>query len=108
MTEKIEDLVSVLFLPLYFGYAGLNVQLSDLNGAPLHSTIPRFHDLRLRLEQLAEQIENNPVGRVDEMKNEINFIEQRIYEMLKINRLQDMDCDTIYCRSLIIKLKRRI
>lgn len=31
MTEKIEDLVSILFLPLYFAYAGLNVQLGDLD-----------------------------------------------------------------------------
>lgn len=31
MTEKIEDLVSILFLPLYFAYAGLNVNLGDLN-----------------------------------------------------------------------------
>ena len=31
MTEKIEDLVSILFLPLYFAYSGLNTQLGELN-----------------------------------------------------------------------------
>ncbi len=31
ITEKIEDLVSILFLPLYFAYAGLGVQLGLLN-----------------------------------------------------------------------------
>ena len=30
MTEKIEDLVSILFLPLYFAYSGLNTQLGEL------------------------------------------------------------------------------
>jgi Kef-type K+ transport system membrane component KefB len=30
MTEKIEDLVSILFVPLYFAYAGLNIQLGNL------------------------------------------------------------------------------
>jgi Kef-type K+ transport system membrane component KefB len=31
MTEKLEDLVTILFLPLYFAYAGLGVNLSALN-----------------------------------------------------------------------------
>lgn len=31
MTEKIEDLVSIMFLPLYFGYSGLKVNLGSLN-----------------------------------------------------------------------------
>ena len=31
MTEKIEDLVSILFLPLYFAYSGLNTQLGELS-----------------------------------------------------------------------------
>ncbi|KAJ3308555.1 K(+)/H(+) antiporter [Boothiomyces sp. JEL0838] len=31
MTEKIEDLVLILFLPLYFAYSGLNTQLGTLN-----------------------------------------------------------------------------
>jgi Kef-type K+ transport system membrane component KefB len=31
VTEKIEDLVSVLFLPLYFAYSGLGTNLGLLN-----------------------------------------------------------------------------
>ncbi|KAJ3319156.1 K(+)/H(+) antiporter [Boothiomyces sp. JEL0866] len=31
MTEKIEDLVLILFLPLYFAYSGLNTKLGTLN-----------------------------------------------------------------------------
>jgi Kef-type K+ transport system membrane component KefB len=31
LTEKIEDLICIMFLPLYFGYAGLNVNLAKLN-----------------------------------------------------------------------------
>ncbi|KAJ3267675.1 K(+)/H(+) antiporter, partial [Terramyces sp. JEL0728] len=33
MTEKIEDLVLILFLPLYFAYSGLNTQLGTLDDA---------------------------------------------------------------------------
>jgi Kef-type K+ transport system membrane component KefB len=31
ITEKIEDLISILFLPLYFAYSGLNTRLSELS-----------------------------------------------------------------------------
>jgi Kef-type K+ transport system membrane component KefB len=31
MTEKIEDLISIMFLPLYFAYSGLGVNLGTLN-----------------------------------------------------------------------------
>ena len=35
MTEKIEDLVTMLFLPLYFAYAGLGVNLTSLDNAEI-------------------------------------------------------------------------
>ena len=31
LIEKIEDYVSILFLPLYFAYSGLQTQLSSIN-----------------------------------------------------------------------------
>lgn len=31
VTEKIEDLVSILFLPLYFAYSGLNTRIDQLD-----------------------------------------------------------------------------
>lgn len=33
LTEKIEDLVAILFLPLYFAYSGLGTHLDTLNDA---------------------------------------------------------------------------
>ncbi|KAI8928929.1 Sodium/hydrogen exchanger family-domain-containing protein [Entophlyctis helioformis] len=33
ITEKVEDLVSILFLPLYFAYSGLNFSIDSLNDA---------------------------------------------------------------------------
>lgn len=33
VTEKLEDLVSIILLPLYFAYSGLNTQLGTLNSA---------------------------------------------------------------------------
>lgn len=31
LIEKIEDYVSILFLPLYFAYSGLQTQLTSIN-----------------------------------------------------------------------------
>ncbi|KAJ1548181.1 K(+)/H(+) antiporter [Nowakowskiella sp. JEL0078] len=31
LTEKVEDLVSIIFLPLYFAYSGLNTRIDELN-----------------------------------------------------------------------------
>ncbi len=51
--------------------------LSDLPSPRLHETIPRFHHTPDRLKQLGEAIEEDPLGRVEESKPEIAFIENR-------------------------------
>jgi Kef-type K+ transport system membrane component KefB len=33
LIEKVEDYVSILFLPLYFASSGLNTQLASINNA---------------------------------------------------------------------------
>jgi Kef-type K+ transport system membrane component KefB len=37
LTEKVEDIVAVLFLPLYFALSGLSTNLGLLNGKYYHS-----------------------------------------------------------------------
>ena len=61
--------------------------LSDMPGPPLFETIPSFHDIGKRLLTLSDKIKENPVGRVDSVKEEIEMVFQRADEMKTILRL---------------------
>ena len=50
-------------------------QLSDFDITQLHETIPNFHNTRARYEQLAEAVAKDPVGRVAEVQDELNYLE---------------------------------
>ena len=53
----------------------------------LGETIPNFHNMEFRLQQLQDAIEANKSGRVDEVEYYIEEIENRAYEMCKAERL---------------------
>ncbi len=57
-------------------FARFQRDLSDLPGT-LHPTIPRFHDLRLRYEQLEEAVARDSGGRVGSSSAEISFYRRR-------------------------------
>lgn len=61
--------------------------LSDLNSDFLHETIPHFHDVEIRFQQLQTAIEANSHGRVKEVLAEIAFVKNRIESMSTICRL---------------------
>ncbi len=61
--------------------------LSDMPGGQLFETIPCFHDIEKRLEAFFTKVKENPVGRVDSVKQEIDQISRRTDEMKKILRL---------------------
>ena len=61
--------------------------LSDMPGGPLHETIPSFHDIEKRLQTLVSKIDENPVGRVESVRPEINEVLKRAEEMKTILRL---------------------
>lgn len=62
--------------------------LADIPGGPLNETIPRFHDIDFRLDQLAEVLEKDPKARAAHVALEIEFIEQRFEEMRELRKLQ--------------------
>lgn len=61
--------------------------LSDLPGEPLGETIPNFHNIEFRLQQLHEAIEKDAVGRVEKVKDLIAEIEKREEELCLPERL---------------------
>ena len=63
--------------------------LQDLPGPPLHETIPHFHHMPLRLEQLAQAVAKNPMGRLKEVREELAFVEARRKKMCVIQELGD-------------------
>jgi len=61
--------------------------LSDMPGGPLYETIPSFHNIEKRLEAFLSKVKENPAGRVDSVKDEIDQIIRRTDEMKIILRL---------------------
>jgi Ser/Thr protein kinase RdoA (MazF antagonist) len=61
--------------------------LADLPGPPLHDTIPRFHDIDFRLDNFADALRRDPLGRAAAVRAEIEFVEVRAEEMRTVKRL---------------------
>lgn len=77
--------------PEYSYYAGaafghFQAMLADLPVA-LGETIPNFHNMEFRLQQLHDAVAADPVGRVAEMRFYLDEIEKRSAEMCKAERL---------------------
>ncbi len=67
--------------------------LDDLPGEPLYETIPDFHNIERRLVLLFDAVEADPVGRVDQISDDLWFIIDHIEEMslvLKLGRLGEI------------------
>jgi hypothetical protein len=56
-----------------FAFGRFLAQLADLPPPRLHETIPRFHDARLRLEQLREAVRDDAAGRLVSCRAEVEF-----------------------------------
>ena len=52
-------------------------QLSDFPAETLYETIPGFHNTRSRFDNFVKTVEEDPCGRADECREEINFILER-------------------------------
>ena len=72
----------------YAGVAFGNFQamLADIPNE-LGETIPKFHNMEFRLQQLREAVAANPAGRVEEVKGYLDELEKRAEEMCKAERL---------------------
>lgn len=77
--------------PEYSYYAGkafgdFQAKLADIPET-LGETIPNFHNMEFRLQQLHDAVDNNAAGRVAEVKYYLDEIEHRAHEMCKAERL---------------------
>ena len=72
----------------YAGVAFGNFQamLADIPNE-LGETIPKFHNMEFRLQQLREAVAANHAGRVEEVKSYLDELEKRAEEMCKAERL---------------------
>ena len=51
-------------------------QLSDYSGQPLYETIPDFHNMHSRYEQLDRAVALNTAGRLESVREELAFLEE--------------------------------
>ncbi len=77
--------------PEYAGYAGeafgnFQAMLADIP-VQLGETIPNFHNMEFRLQQLREAVSADAVGRVAEVSHYLEAIERRAGEMCKAEQL---------------------
>ncbi len=61
--------------------------LADMPGGPLYETIPWFHNTGKRLETLDLKIKENPVSRVENVREDIDQVQRRAEEMKIILKL---------------------
>lgn len=57
--------------------------LSDLDPSGVVDTIPNFHNIKFRLNNLEKAISENPKGRVSQVMAEINYVRSR-YEIMSV------------------------
>lgn len=69
------------------GYGRFLSLLSDLNPDLLYEVLPDFHNMEYRLDQLNKAIEKDPVGRVKEVRKEIEFFREKIDRMMMIRKM---------------------
>ncbi len=62
-------------------------ELSELDPTSVVDTIPNFHNITFRLENLEKAIDENPAGRVKQVKEEIKYVRSRRETMSVIQHL---------------------
>ena len=83
--EKPED-----FYESAYSFGHFQRLLSDYPADTLVETIPDFHNTPVRFEQLEEAIKNNKAGRLEEVKNELEFVFARKEELgIAMNMLKE-------------------
>lgn len=65
--------------------------LADMPGEPLYETIPLFHNIEKRLDTFNQKVNENPAGRLDEVKVDVDQILIRGEEMKTILRLGEQN-----------------
>lgn len=68
-------------------FGKFQLMLTDMDAGLLYDTIPGFHNMELRLNQLKEALHGNKANRVASIQPEIDFVNHRAYSMCEILRL---------------------
>jgi thiamine kinase-like enzyme len=68
-------------------YGLFQLLASDIPAGELVETIPFFHDIEKRLERFRETVKRDPVNRVKDVTEEIEFVEKRAAAMGRILQL---------------------
>lgn len=72
-----------------YAFGRFQALLSDFPMEKLHETIPDFHNTRKRLEDFFEVVDQDPVGRAAEVKDEIAFFEKHRSIATRLVELQE-------------------
>ena len=74
-------------------FGEFQTQLADFEIGLLHETIPNFHNTRARYEKFLQVVEADPVGRLQEVREEVAFLQEvmdkacLLSDMLKAGQL---------------------
>lgn len=69
------------------GYGLFLTLLSDLNPNLLYEVLPDFHNMEYRMDQLNKVIEKDPVKRVKDVGDEIEFFKEKIDRLMIIRKM---------------------
>ena len=91
MSDYLDDVVCLErfdtleeFYECAYGFGNFQKMLSDFPVDTLYETIPNFHNTPLRFERFMEVVEKDPLGRAEEVMDEIEFFisEKNFYSVL--------------------------
>ncbi len=68
-------------------FGRFQLMLADIPGGPMFETILNFHNIESRLEVFFEILKKDPVGRAKDIKEQIQFVEERAEYMKRIVQL---------------------
>ena len=77
-------------------FGQFEAQLSDFDAGQLTETIPHFHDTRSRLQTFFAHVEEDPCGRCDSVREEINTIAGAREFACQLN--EKLDRGELFCR----------
>lgn len=88
-SQTFEHITPELAIKTGVAFANFQLMLADLPGLPLHHTIPNFHSMSFRLEQLAAAVAEDRASRLEEVKGYVDALQQRAYDMCWAERMAE-------------------
>lgn len=91
MSDYLDDVVCLErfdthdeFYECAFGFGNFQRQLADFPALTLYEIIPNFHNTPLRFKALMDTVKNDPLGRANDVREEIEFFisEKNFYSVL--------------------------